>query len=61
MVKSLHLHHASGLGILAGIIAEQDVDRLLAAMRAHPLDDEVLFDCDLSSQREPLGRANRST
>jgi riboflavin-specific deaminase-like protein len=29
--------------------------------RAHPLGDEVLFDCDLSAQRAPIGRANRST
>ena len=28
---------------------------------AHQLDDEVLFDCDLSAQRLPLGRAKIST
>jgi riboflavin biosynthesis pyrimidine reductase len=27
----------------------------------HRLGDEVLFDCDLSSQRAPIGRANTST
>jgi diaminohydroxyphosphoribosylaminopyrimidine deaminase/5-amino-6-(5-phosphoribosylamino)uracil reductase len=30
-------------------------------IRAHQLDDEVLFDCDLSSQRVPIGRAKIST
>jgi diaminohydroxyphosphoribosylaminopyrimidine deaminase / 5-amino-6-(5-phosphoribosylamino)uracil reductase len=29
--------------------------------RAHQLDDEVLFDCDLSAQRLPIGRAKTST
>jgi diaminohydroxyphosphoribosylaminopyrimidine deaminase/5-amino-6-(5-phosphoribosylamino)uracil reductase len=29
--------------------------------RAHQLDDEVLFDCDLSAQRVPIGRAKTST
>ena len=31
-----------------------------APMRVHQLDDEVLFDCDLSAQRVVVGRANRS-
>jgi len=30
-------------------------------MYAHRLDDEVLFDCDLSAQRVPIGRAKIST
>ena len=30
-------------------------------IRAHQLDDEVLFDCDLSAQRVPIGRAKKST
>lgn len=30
-------------------------------MRAHQLDDEVLFDCDLTAQRVPIGRAKIST
>jgi riboflavin biosynthesis pyrimidine reductase len=30
-------------------------------MRAHQLDDEVLFDCDLTAQRAPIGLANIST
>jgi riboflavin-specific deaminase-like protein len=30
-------------------------------IRAHQLDDEVLFDCDLSTQRVPVGRAKIST
>ncbi len=34
---------------------------LRVPMRVHRLDDEVLFDCDLSAQRQPVGRANRST
>ena len=29
-------------------------------IRAHQLDDEVLFDCDLSAQRLPVGRAKKS-
>ena len=32
----------------------------LMPMRAHPLGDEVLFDCDLSGQRLPVGVAKRS-
>jgi riboflavin-specific deaminase-like protein len=34
---------------------------LRAPMHVHRLDDEVLFDCDLSAQRVPVGRASRST
>lgn len=34
---------------------------LRAPVHVHRLDDEVLFDCDLSAQRVPVGRANRST
>jgi diaminohydroxyphosphoribosylaminopyrimidine deaminase/5-amino-6-(5-phosphoribosylamino)uracil reductase len=30
-------------------------------IRAHQLDDEVLFDCDLSAQRVAIGRAKKST
>ena len=30
-------------------------------MRIHPLDGEVLFDCDLSARRSPIGRAKKST
>ena len=30
-------------------------------IRAHQLDDEVLFDCDLSAHRVPVGRAKIST
>jgi len=33
---------------------------LRAPMRIHRLDDEVLFDCDLSAQRAAAGRANKS-
>jgi riboflavin biosynthesis pyrimidine reductase len=34
---------------------------LRTPMRAHRLDDELLFDCDLSAQRVPIGRAKTST
>ena len=34
---------------------------LRVPMHAHQLDDEVLFDCDLSAQRLPIGRAKTST
>jgi riboflavin-specific deaminase-like protein len=33
---------------------------LRAAMRIYQLDDDVLFDCDLSAQRIPIGRAKTS-
>jgi riboflavin-specific deaminase-like protein len=36
-------------------------DALSMSMHVHPLDGEVLYDCDLSAQRLPVGRANRST
>jgi diaminohydroxyphosphoribosylaminopyrimidine deaminase/5-amino-6-(5-phosphoribosylamino)uracil reductase len=34
---------------------------LRVPVHAHQLDDEVLFDCDLSAQRVPIGRAKIST
>jgi diaminohydroxyphosphoribosylaminopyrimidine deaminase/5-amino-6-(5-phosphoribosylamino)uracil reductase len=34
---------------------------LRAPMHVHRLEEEVLFDCDLSAQRLPLGRAKTST
>lgn len=34
---------------------------LRAPMRAHIVGDEVLFDCDLSAQRVPVGAAKKST
>ena len=34
---------------------------LRAPMRTYRLDDEVLFDCDLSAQRVPIGHAKTST
>jgi diaminohydroxyphosphoribosylaminopyrimidine deaminase/5-amino-6-(5-phosphoribosylamino)uracil reductase len=40
-------------------IARAD-EALRAPMRVHQLDGEVLFDCDLSAQRIPIGRANKS-
>ena len=36
-------------------------EAVLMPMRVHRLDDEVLFDCDLSAQRVPVGRAKKST
>jgi diaminohydroxyphosphoribosylaminopyrimidine deaminase/5-amino-6-(5-phosphoribosylamino)uracil reductase len=35
-------------------------DALRPPMRLHRLDGEVLFDCDLSARRAPVGRANKS-
>jgi hypothetical protein len=41
------------------------IDRVEQALRpptrVHWLDGEVLFDCDLSAQRLPIGRAKTST
>jgi riboflavin-specific deaminase-like protein len=34
---------------------------LRVPIHAHQLDDEVLFDCDLSAQRVPIGRTKTST
>jgi riboflavin-specific deaminase-like protein len=34
---------------------------LRVSARTFQLDDEILFDCDLSAQREPIGRAKKST
>jgi riboflavin-specific deaminase-like protein len=36
-------------------------DALRVPVHAHRLDDEVLFDCDLSARRSFAGEANRST
>jgi diaminohydroxyphosphoribosylaminopyrimidine deaminase/5-amino-6-(5-phosphoribosylamino)uracil reductase len=36
-------------------------EALLTPMSVHRLDDEVLFDCDLSAQRLPVGVAKKST
>jgi diaminohydroxyphosphoribosylaminopyrimidine deaminase / 5-amino-6-(5-phosphoribosylamino)uracil reductase len=35
-------------------------EAIRAPIRAHLLGEEVLFDCDLSAQRRPVGQANRS-
>jgi hypothetical protein len=52
-----------GSGLLG--LALPPVDRMTDALRvpihAHLLDDEVLFDCDLSARRAPAGQANKST
>ncbi|HWC94464.1 MAG TPA: RibD family protein [Pseudolabrys sp.] len=34
---------------------------LRVPVRAHPIGDEILFDCDLSAQRVPVGAAKKST
>jgi riboflavin biosynthesis pyrimidine reductase len=34
---------------------------LRVSTRTFQLDDEILFDCDLSAQREPIGCAKKST
>ena len=36
-------------------------EALRVPMHIHQLEDEVLFDCDLSAQRKPIGRAKTST
>jgi len=36
-------------------------EAILTPMRVHRLGDDVLFDCDLSAQRVPVGRAKKST
>jgi riboflavin-specific deaminase-like protein len=36
-------------------------DAVRPPVRTFPLGDDVLFDCDLSGHRDPIGRANRST
>jgi len=46
-------------GIALPPVARAD-QALRVPMHVHRLDDEVLFDCDLAAQREPVGRANRS-
>jgi riboflavin biosynthesis pyrimidine reductase len=35
-------------------------EAVLTPMKLHKLGDDVLFDCDLSAQREPVGRAKKS-
>jgi diaminohydroxyphosphoribosylaminopyrimidine deaminase / 5-amino-6-(5-phosphoribosylamino)uracil reductase len=40
---------------------ERADEALRVPIRTHRLDDEVLFDCDLSAQRVPFGAANKST
>jgi diaminohydroxyphosphoribosylaminopyrimidine deaminase / 5-amino-6-(5-phosphoribosylamino)uracil reductase len=36
-------------------------EAILTPMQMHRLGDDVLFDCDLSAQREPVGLAKKST
>lgn len=40
---------------------EQVDQALRMPVRVHQLDDEILFDCDLTAQRVPVGRAKIST
>ena len=53
------------LGAGAAAFALDPVDRcdqgLRPPMQAHRLGDDTLFDCDLSAQRSPIGRAKKST
>jgi diaminohydroxyphosphoribosylaminopyrimidine deaminase / 5-amino-6-(5-phosphoribosylamino)uracil reductase len=46
------------VGLTLPPIARAD-QALRAPMHVHRLDDEVLFDCDLSAQRVPVNRASR--
>ncbi|MEP7029590.1 MAG: dihydrofolate reductase family protein, partial [Pseudolabrys sp.] len=59
MVAPIILGSGRASFILAPV--ERADQALRAPMRAFPLDDEVLFDCDLSAQRVPIGRAKIST
>ena len=47
-------------GLILPTIERAD-QALRVPMRAHQIDDEVLFDCDLSAQRVPIGAAKKST
>jgi diaminohydroxyphosphoribosylaminopyrimidine deaminase / 5-amino-6-(5-phosphoribosylamino)uracil reductase len=40
---------------------ERADEAMRVPMRTHCIDDETLFDCDLSAQRRPVGSAKRST
>ncbi len=51
----------SGRAGLALPPIERADQALRPPMHVHRLDDEVLFDCDLSAQRVPVGRASRLT
>jgi diaminohydroxyphosphoribosylaminopyrimidine deaminase / 5-amino-6-(5-phosphoribosylamino)uracil reductase len=51
---------AGRTGLILPAIERADQARR-APMRAHQIDDEVLFDCDLSAQRVPIGAAKIST
>ena len=46
-------------------LALEPIERVDEALRppmsAYPLGEDMLFDCDFSAQRVPIGRANRST
>ena len=45
-----------------GLAPLQRIDHALRPpVRAFPLGVDVLFDCDLTAHREPIGRANKST
>jgi len=51
----------SGLPGLALPPVDRMSDALRVPIHAHLLDDEVLFDCDLSARRAPADQANKST
>ncbi len=52
-----------GAGLASFILPpiEQVDQALRMPVRVHQLDDEILFDCDLTAQRVPVGRAKIST
>ena len=51
---------AGGPGIVLPPLERAD-QALRMPMRVHKIDDDVLFDCDLSAQRVALGIAKKST
>ena len=61
MSWSRQLFSAQGALALHYTPIERADQALRAPIRTHRLDDEVLFDVDLSAQRVPIGRAKKST
>ena len=51
---------AGGPGLILPPLERAD-QALRMPMRVHQIDDDVLFDCDLSAQRVALGVAKKST
>jgi diaminohydroxyphosphoribosylaminopyrimidine deaminase/5-amino-6-(5-phosphoribosylamino)uracil reductase len=59
MVAPIILGAGRASFILPGF--ERADQALRMKVHTHQLDDEVLFDCDMSAQRVPIGRAKKST